>query len=77
MSLSDWIAPKEEAEVSESSPVAVAVPAVPAVDVRASGYGCGGCGHNEYVLTPDGWKCGGCGAVFELIGGTRGPVFLN
>jgi len=23
------------------------------------------------------WKCQGCGAVFSIIGGTRGPVFIQ
>ena len=23
------------------------------------------------------WKCEGCGAVFSIIGGSRGPVFIN
>ena len=23
------------------------------------------------------WKCKGCGAVFSIIGGTRGPVFIQ
>ncbi|MDA8163670.1 MAG: hypothetical protein M0017_01370 [Desulfobacteraceae bacterium] len=42
--------------------------------IRALGYGCGKCGNRIYRQVSAGWLCEGCGMVFELIGGSRGPV---
>lgn len=44
---------------------------------RATGYGCGRCGNIEYMETCDGWVCAGCGAVYLVIGGSRGPIQLH
>jgi hypothetical protein len=54
-------------------PVATAIPAIPATEIRATGYGCGRCQANNYLQVRDGWKCQGCGAVFSIIGGSKGP----
>lgn len=40
---------------------------------RATGFGCGACGHNAYQRVVDGWRCSSCGMTFEIIGGSRGP----
>lgn len=77
MGLADWIAPPEATEVLPTPPVAVAVPAVPAVEVRAVGYGCGKCQANNYLQVDGGWRCEGCGMVFEVIGGSKGPYLLT
>lgn len=45
--------------------------------VRATGYGCGRCGLNDYAGIADGWLCKGCGMVFEWIGGSEGPIISN
>lgn len=73
MGLADWI----ETSENESAPVAVAVPAVFAVEVRATGYGCGNCESNNYLRLDDGWRCEHCGMVFDVIGGTKGPRYLT
>lgn len=74
MGLADWIAPRVATEVSQTPPVAVAVSAVPAVEIRALGLGCGRCKQsNNYLKVDGGWRCEGCGMVFGIIGGSRGP----
>jgi hypothetical protein len=45
--------------------------------VRASGFGCGRCGHNVYRQIPIGWLCEGCGMDINIIGGSRGPALIN
>jgi hypothetical protein len=44
---------------------------------RAQGYGCAGCGCKTYQPVFKGWKCEGCKAFYEIIGGSRGPVFIH
>ena len=43
----------------------------------AMGYGCGKCNCKTYLQVDDGWQCKGCGAIFILIGGSKGPVYIN
>lgn len=44
---------------------------------RAQGYGCAGCGCRIYCPDVNGWKCENCNTIYEIIGGTRGPVFIQ
>ena len=44
---------------------------------EAIGYGCGGCSCKTYIQVDYGWQCKGCGAIFPIIGGSRGPVSIN
>jgi hypothetical protein len=65
--------------------------------LRATGYGCGGCGNRIYQAvqawemselptsspwtnehTPvTHWQCQGCGAVFQIIGGSKGSQCIQ
>ena len=44
---------------------------------KALGYGCAGCGCKTYQLVVNGWECENCKAIYEIIGGTRGPQIIN
>ena len=59
---------------------------------KARGYGCSKCGNNiysefhgwkpgtfksAYQPVDNAWQCDKCGAVYSLIGGTRGPEYLS
>ena len=44
---------------------------------RAHGYGCAACGCKIYRPDINGWKCENCNTVYEIIGGSRGPVFIQ
>ena len=44
---------------------------------KALGYGCAGCGCKTYQLVVNGWECENCKAVFEIIGGSKGPVLIQ
>lgn len=41
---------------------------------KGIGYGCSSCGRRVYTLIVAGWQCDHCRAIFEVIGGTRGPL---
>jgi len=41
---------------------------------RGVAYPCGRCGHRIYTRIESGWQCDSCLAVYEIIGGTLGPV---
>ncbi|MFH7319776.1 hypothetical protein ACHHRT_04085 [Desulfurivibrio sp. D14AmB] len=70
MALKDWIFDSGEVATLTVATVATEEPE----EVRALGYGCGRCEANNYLKVDGGWRCEGCGKIFEIIGGTRGPV---
>ena len=41
---------------------------------KAMGFGCGRCSCKTYIQVAYGWQCEGCGAIFPIIGGSRGPI---
>ena len=44
---------------------------------RAQGYGCAGCGCKTYQQILNGWECENCNAIFQIIGGSKGPVLIQ
>lgn len=44
---------------------------------KGIGRGCGRCGHQIYTRVNDGWQCDHCRMVFEVIGGSLGPMPYN
>jgi ribosomal protein L37AE/L43A len=47
------------------------------ITITAQGYGCV-CGHNLYHYQPGKlWQCENCKTIYEIIGGSRGPKYIN
>jgi hypothetical protein len=43
----------------------------------AQGYGCAACGNKIYQQVFNGWECEKCKAIYEIIGGSKGPVLIQ
>jgi hypothetical protein len=66
------VTPEVKSVVMENKQALLA--ALRPVPQKGIGYGCGRCGHQIYTKIVDGWQCDHCRMVFEVIGGSRGPL---
>jgi hypothetical protein len=66
------VTPEVRAVVTEYKETLLA--ALRPMPLKGIGRGCGRCGNQIYTRVVDGWQCDHCRMVFEVIGGSRGPL---